>query len=148
MNTISFSLHIWALFCLPTCHSFCLNRKQGRATFCHLPHAPSNSLIVGQGIKRYRTLLQVNPESKNDTSNTTPALSSSMKQYPPTPSFRDCFSFALPALGIYACPPLMSLIDASFIGRTSSIELAALGPAGSISDCAPLPLLFLSIGGD
>ena len=66
-------------------------------------------------------------------------------KYPPTPSLRECFSFALPALGIYACPPLMSLIDASFIGRTSSIELAALGPAGSISDCSPLPLLFLSI---
>jgi Na+-driven multidrug efflux pump len=66
-------------------------------------------------------------------------------RYPPTPTLRECFSFALPALGIYACPPLMSLIDASFIGRTSSVELAALGPAGSISDCSPLPLLFLSI---
>jgi Na+-driven multidrug efflux pump len=65
--------------------------------------------------------------------------------YPDTPSFRDCLSFALPALGIYACPPLMSLIDASFIGRSSSVELAALGPASSISDSAPLPLLFLSI---
>lgn len=71
--------------------------------------------------------------------------SDEVPKYPPTPSLRECFSFALPALGIYACPPLMSLIDASFIGRTSSIELAALGPAGSISDCSPLPLLFLSI---
>lgn len=68
-----------------------------------------------------------------------------VSDYPPTPTIRECLSFALPALGIYACPPLMSLIDASFIGRTSSIELAALGPAGSISDCSPLPLLFLSI---
>jgi Na+-driven multidrug efflux pump len=67
------------------------------------------------------------------------------QKYPPTPSLRECFLFALPALGIYACPSLMSLIDASFIGRTSSLELAALGPAGSISDSAPLPLLFLSI---
>jgi hypothetical protein len=65
--------------------------------------------------------------------------------YPPVPSLRECLSFALPALGIYACPPLMSLIDSSFIGRTSSLELAALGPASSISDSAPLPLLFLSI---
>ena len=64
-----------------------------------------------------------------------------------TPSFRDCLAFALPALGIYACPPLMSLIDASFIGRlASSVELAALGPASSISESAPLPLLLLSIG--
>jgi len=39
----------------------------------------------------------------------------------------------------------MSLIDASFIGRSSSLELAALGPATAISDSASLPLLFLSI---
>jgi putative MATE family efflux protein len=63
----------------------------------------------------------------------------------PAPTLRECLSFALPALGIYACPPLMSLIDAAFIGRSSSVELAALGPASSISDSAPLPLLFLSI---
>lgn len=67
------------------------------------------------------------------------------QSFPPTPTLRECYKFIVPALGIYACPPLMSLIDASFIGRTSSVELAALGPAGSISDCAPLPLLFLSI---
>ena len=67
------------------------------------------------------------------------------RQYPPTPTFRECMRFAVPALGIYLCPPLMSLIDAAFIGRSSSLELAALGPASSISDSAPLPLLFLSI---
>ena len=65
--------------------------------------------------------------------------------YPAVPTLRECFAFTLPALGIYAAPPLMSLIDAAFIGRTSSIELAALGPASSISDSATLPLLFLSI---
>jgi len=55
-------------------------------------------------------------------------------------------AFAIPALGIYICSPLMSLIDAAFVGRlSSSTELAALGPASSISDSAPLPLLFLSI---
>lgn len=66
--------------------------------------------------------------------------------YPPTPTFLECMKFALPALAIYICSPLMSLIDASFIGRLStSLELAALGPASAISDSAPLPLLFLSI---
>jgi Na+-driven multidrug efflux pump len=80
-------------------------------------------------------------ESKSNTTNG----ASDVPSYPSTPTFRECLSFALPALGIYACPPLMSLIDAAFIGRTSSIELAALGPASRISDSAPLPLLFLSI---
>ena len=74
-----------------------------------------------------------------------PSKSREHAPYPPTPTFRECLAFALPALGIYICSPLMSLIDAAFIGRTSSVELAALGPASSISDSAPLPLLFLSI---
>ena len=81
---------------------------------------------------------------------TTTSISSSSttsNEYPPTPTYLECLNFALPALGIYICSPLMSLIDASFIGRlSSSVELAALGPASSISDSAPLPLLFLSIG--
>ena len=85
-------------------------------------------------------------QSRNSSLPTTSTLSSSLSpQYPTTPTLRECLAFALPALGIYICPPLMSLIDASFIGRSSSVELAALGPASSISDSAPLPLLFLSI---
>eukprot|EP00977_Amphora_coffeiformis_P013942 scaffold3806_cov169-Amphora_coffeaeformis.AAC.18 len=88
------------------------------------------------------------PAIQNDVSEETVlSNATSSSPSPSTPSFRDCLAFALPALGIYACPPLMSLIDASFIGRlASSVELAALGPASSISDSAPLPLLFLSIG--
>lgn len=78
-------------------------------------------------------------------SGTAEASTKEVSEYPPTPTLRECLSFALPALGIYTCPPLMSLIDASFIGRTSSLELAALGPASAISDSAPLPLLFISI---
>ena len=66
-------------------------------------------------------------------------------QYPSVPPLRECFSFAVPALGIYAAPTLMSLIDAAFIGRVSTTELAALGPAGSISDSMPFFLLFISI---
>ena len=38
-------------------------------------------------------------------------------RYPPTPSLLECFSFAIPALGIYVASPLMSLIDAAFVGR-------------------------------
>jgi Na+-driven multidrug efflux pump len=35
--------------------------------------------------------------------------------------------FALPALGIWICNPLMSLIDTSVVGQTDSLQLAALG---------------------
>ena len=53
--------------------------------------------------------------------------------------------FALNAVGIYAAPTLMSLIDAAFVGRVSTTQLAALGPAGSISDSVPFFMLFVSI---
>ena len=100
-------------------------------------------------------------------------------RYPPTPSLLECFSFAIPALGIYVASPLMSLIDAAFVGRylispprhpflpyvahpfspylnirffvsfvgreCGTVELAALGPSGAISDSAPQILLFISI---
>ena len=66
--------------------------------------------------------------------------------YPPVPALKECFAFALPCLGIYSAGPLMSLIDASFVGKASSVELAALGPASSVSDMASMPLIFLAIG--
>ena len=66
--------------------------------------------------------------------------------YPSTPTFLDCLKFVIPALGIYISGPLMTLIDAGFVGRSSSLGLAALGPGGSISDSSQQILLFLSIG--
>ena len=79
-------------------------------------------------------------------SQSTPTLKTADTAHPPVPSLRECFRFVLPAFGIYASPALMSLIDAAFVGRLSTLELAALGPASSISDSVPNPLLFISIG--
>ena len=93
---------------------------------------------------------KVDPPTLDGLSITGPkALAKSRKRvdnYPEVPSLRECLRFAIPALGIYCAGPLMSLIDAAFVGRASSLQLASLGPASSISDSAPLPLLFLSIG--
>ena len=61
------------------------------------------------------------------------------------PTYRECVAFAAPALAIYVAGPLLSLIDAGFVGRRSAAELAALGPAGTISDSATTLLVFLSV---
>ena len=67
--------------------------------------------------------------------------------YPAAPTFRECFGFLAPALSIYIAAPLMSLIDAGFVGRVAgSLELAALGPAVAICDTAFFLVLFISIG--
>ena len=70
---------------------------------------------------------------------------SSSGTFPTVPSLRDCLAFVIPALAIYTSGPLMTLIDAAFIGRSSSLALAAVGPAGAIADSATQLLLFLSI---
>ncbi|CAA2979921.1 DETOXIFICATION 46, chloroplastic-like [Olea europaea subsp. europaea] len=53
--------------------------------------------------------------------------------------------FSGPAVGLWICGPLMSLIDTAVIGQGSSIELAALGPGTVLCDYASYVFMFLSI---
>ena len=98
--------------------------------------------------KTHGTLLPAGQTSHKDDDASSPYPPvPSLSSYPPVPSLLQLFAFALPAMGIYTAGPLMSLIDAAFVGRVSgATQLAALGPASSISDSAPTPLLFLAIG--
>ncbi|KAL3631552.1 hypothetical protein CASFOL_024536 [Castilleja foliolosa] len=50
-----------------------------------------------------------------------------------------------PAVGLWICGPLMSLIDTAVIGQGSSIELAALGPRTVFCDNTSYVFMFLSI---
>ncbi|KAL3539017.1 hypothetical protein ACH5RR_002383 [Cinchona calisaya] len=53
--------------------------------------------------------------------------------------------FSGPAVGLWLCGPLMSLIDTAVIGQGSSIELAALGPGTVFVDNTSYVFMFLSI---
>ncbi|XP_060168482.1 protein DETOXIFICATION 46, chloroplastic-like isoform X1 [Lycium barbarum] len=53
--------------------------------------------------------------------------------------------FSGPAVGLWLCGPLMSLIDTAVIGQGSSIELAALGPGTVFCDNTSYAFMFLSI---
>ncbi|GAU42025.1 hypothetical protein TSUD_90590 [Trifolium subterraneum] len=53
--------------------------------------------------------------------------------------------FTGPAIGLWLCGPLMSLIDTAVVGQGSSIELAALGPATVFCDYLGYLFMFLSI---
>nr|GMD09837.1 protein DETOXIFICATION 46, chloroplastic-like [Ipomoea batatas] len=53
--------------------------------------------------------------------------------------------FSGPAVGLWLCGPLMSLIDTAVIGQGSSIELAALGPGTVFCDNTSYLFMFLSI---
>ncbi|XP_062224266.1 protein DETOXIFICATION 46, chloroplastic-like [Phragmites australis] len=58
---------------------------------------------------------------------------------------RDIAVFAGPALGLWICGPLMSLIDTMVIGQTSSLQLAALGPGTVFCDYLCYIFMFLSV---
>ncbi|KAK6159518.1 hypothetical protein DH2020_006832 [Rehmannia glutinosa] len=53
--------------------------------------------------------------------------------------------FSGPAVGLWICGPLMSLIDTAVVGQGSSIELAALGPGTVLCDYTSYLFMFLSI---
>lgn len=53
--------------------------------------------------------------------------------------------FSGPAVGLWLCGPLMSLIDTVVVGQGSSIELAALGPGTVFCDNTSYIFMFLSI---
>ena len=115
-------------------------------TVCALHASPSRTTVRRPVVNIRPAYLQFSTAALKPVEENV-AVASDMEQptYPPVPSFRECITFAINAVGIYAAPTLMSLIDAAFIGRVSTTQLAALGPAGSISDSVPFFLLFVSI---
>lgn len=51
------------------------------------------------------------------------------------PTVQNIIKFAIPAIGIWLCGPLLSLIDTSAVGMLSgTAQLAALNPAITITD--------------
>lgn len=57
----------------------------------------------------------------------------------------EIMNFSGPAIGLWLCGPLMSLIDTAVIGQQSSLELAALGPGTVFCDYTSYVFMFLSI---
>ncbi|RWR92260.1 protein DETOXIFICATION 46, chloroplastic [Cinnamomum micranthum f. kanehirae] len=58
---------------------------------------------------------------------------------------KEIVRFAGPATGLWICGPLMGLIDTVVLGRSSSLELAALGPGTVVCDNTSYAFMFLSI---
>lgn len=64
-----------------------------------------------------------------------------------SPGLRKIFDFAIPAIGVWLCSPLLSLIDTSAVGLLSGTDhQAALNPAVAITDYAALLIAFMYTG--
>jgi hypothetical protein len=63
------------------------------------------------------------------------------------PTVGKILKFAVPAIGVWLCSPLLSLIDTSAVGILSgTIQQAALNPAVAVTDYAALIIAFLYTG--
>jgi len=63
------------------------------------------------------------------------------------PSVMEIIRFALPAIGIYLCSPLLSTIDTSTVGLLcGTLQQAALNPAVTITDYSARTMSFLYTG--
>ncbi|KFK30488.1 hypothetical protein AALP_AA7G268000 [Arabis alpina] len=58
---------------------------------------------------------------------------------------KEIVKFTGPAMGMWICGPLMSLIDTVVVGQGSSFELAALGPGTVLCDHMSYVFMFLSV---
>ena len=64
-----------------------------------------------------------------------------------TPSVGKILKFAIPAIGVWLCSPILSLIDTSAVGVLSgTVQQAALNPAVAVTDYAALLIAFLYTG--
>ena len=68
----------------------------------------------------------------------------------PEPTLRELAAFAGPAVVLWISGPLLTLIDTSAVGlasgaKDSALEIAALGPGGSVCDGATYFYTFLNI---
>jgi len=60
------------------------------------------------------------------------------------PGVRDILRFAIPAIGVWLCSPLLSLIDTSAVGLLSgTTQQAALNPAVAVTDYSALLAAFM-----
>ena len=62
-----------------------------------------------------------------------------------TPQLRDLLAFTVPSMGIWLASPLLSIVDVSVVGLSSTTQLAALGPATALCDSSSYGFTFLAI---
>lgn len=63
------------------------------------------------------------------------------------PEVKKILKFAIPAIGVWLCSPLLSLIDTSAVGLLSgTAQQAALNPAVAVTDYAALLIAFMYTG--
>jgi Na+-driven multidrug efflux pump len=66
---------------------------------------------------------------------------------PMAPSVAKILQFAIPAIGVWLCNPLLSMIDTAAVGLFSgTIQQAALNPAVAVTDYTALLIAFLYTG--
>jgi len=67
-----------------------------------------------------------------------------LKNQDRVPSINDIMKFAIPAIGVYLCSPLLSMIDTGTVGLfCGTLQQAALNPAVTVTDYSARTMTFL-----
>eukprot|EP00578_Thalassiosira_sp_NH16_P011957 CAMPEP_0181109278 /NCGR_PEP_ID=MMETSP1071-20121207/18091_1 /TAXON_ID=35127 /ORGANISM="Thalassiosira sp., Strain NH16" /LENGTH=811 /DNA_ID=CAMNT_0023192963 /DNA_START=107 /DNA_END=2542 /DNA_ORIENTATION=+ len=88
----------------------------------------------------------INVPSPNSTTKSLIATSAPNKSVPEinVPSIRKILQYTIPAIGIWLCSPVLSMIDTAAVGLLSgTAQQASLNPAISISDYGALVVAFM-----
>ncbi|CAA0827678.1 MATE efflux family protein 4- chloroplastic [Striga hermonthica] len=99
-------------------------------------------LSVEEGKEETIAVVEKAPSAEDDSENKKEELSEKEGLWG---QMVEIAKFSGPAVGLWVCGPLMSLIDTAVIGQGSSIELAALGPGTVFCDNTSYVFMFLSI---
>lgn len=95
---------------------------------------PSTSLVEVESVPKILSAVSVVGEPATSTKIDPPSVSKILK-------------FAIPAIGVWLCGPMLSLIDTSAVGLFSgTVQQAALNPAVAVTDYAALLIAFMYTG--
>jgi len=91
------------------------------------------------------TELALSHVTPHDSDNGTVAVAGPTHVHEPeAPSVKKILKFAIPAVGVWLCGPMLSLIDTSFVGLLSgTAQQAALNPAVAVTEYAALLIAFM-----
>lgn len=122
----------------PSLMKFSSSTKRNKIT---ISHEGFNYQLLPQGRSRIFTIPRVHKEGmEDDTEHTLFFKEEDKKEEGSTslieaPTVKNIIRFAIPAIGIWLCGPLLSLIDTSAVGMLSGTsQQAALNPAITITD--------------
>eukprot|EP00569_Conticribra_weissflogii_P005703 CAMPEP_0171331234 /NCGR_PEP_ID=MMETSP0878-20121228/2561_1 /TAXON_ID=67004 /ORGANISM="Thalassiosira weissflogii, Strain CCMP1336" /LENGTH=744 /DNA_ID=CAMNT_0011831733 /DNA_START=583 /DNA_END=2817 /DNA_ORIENTATION=+ len=111
-----------------------ISNENGDSSMQHFDFLPRELQIIEQDVKVIESFAETSPMQSPDAK-------SKASDYP---SIQKIIKFSLPAIGVWLCSPVLSMIDTASVGLLAgTAQQAALNPAVSITDYGALLVAFM-----